>query len=100
MAKGRAVSIVMDDVEKRDLTVLTRKHGAPQALAERGAHKAGCDVNASSCGCRPGHLSQPPHLSVSPGRGMSQVRSGYSALACLLRTLRPETNIGAKGQER
>jgi transposase len=35
MAKGRAVGIVLDDVEKRDLTALTRKHGAPQAVAER-----------------------------------------------------------------
>jgi hypothetical protein len=35
MAKGRAVAIVLDDVEKRELTALTRKHGAPQALAER-----------------------------------------------------------------
>ena len=35
MAKGRAVAIVLDDVEKRELTGLTRKHGAPQALAER-----------------------------------------------------------------
>ena len=35
MAKGRAVAIVLVDVEKRKLTALTRKHGAPQALAER-----------------------------------------------------------------
>jgi DNA-binding NarL/FixJ family response regulator len=35
MAKGRAVAIVLDDVERRELTALTRKHGAPQALAER-----------------------------------------------------------------
>ena len=35
MAKGRAVAIVLDDGEKRALTALTRKHGAPQALAER-----------------------------------------------------------------
>jgi len=35
MAKGRAVAIVLDDVEKRELTALTRKHGAPQAVAER-----------------------------------------------------------------
>jgi transposase len=35
MAKGRAVAIVLDDVEKRALTALTRKHGAPQAAAER-----------------------------------------------------------------
>jgi DNA-binding NarL/FixJ family response regulator len=35
MAKGRAVAIVLDDAEKRELTALTRKHGAPQALAER-----------------------------------------------------------------
>ena len=35
MAKGRAVAIVPDDVEKRELTALTRKHGAPQAVAER-----------------------------------------------------------------
>jgi len=40
MAKGRAVAIVLDDVEKRELTALTRKHGGPQALAER-AHCAG-----------------------------------------------------------
>jgi hypothetical protein len=35
MAKGRAVAIVLDAVEKSELTALTRKHGAPQALAER-----------------------------------------------------------------
>lgn len=35
MAKGRAVSIVLDEGEKRELASLTRKHGAPQALAER-----------------------------------------------------------------
>ena len=35
MAKGRAVAIVLDDAERRELTALTRKHGAPQALAER-----------------------------------------------------------------
>jgi transposase len=35
MAKGQAVAIVLDDAERRELTALTRKHGAPQALAER-----------------------------------------------------------------
>jgi transposase len=35
MAKGRALAIVLDDVERGELTALTRKHGAPQALAER-----------------------------------------------------------------
>ena len=35
MAKGRAVLIVLDEDEKRALMALTRKHGAPQALAER-----------------------------------------------------------------
>ena len=35
MAKGRAVAIVLDEVEKRELTALTRKHGAPQSIAER-----------------------------------------------------------------
>ena len=35
MGKGRAVEIVLDDVERRELTALTRKHGAPQALATR-----------------------------------------------------------------
>ena len=35
MAKGRAVAIVLEAVEKSELTALTRKHGAPQALAER-----------------------------------------------------------------
>ena len=35
MGKGRAVEIVLDDVERRELTALTRKHGAPQALAAR-----------------------------------------------------------------
>ena len=28
MAKGRAVAIVIDDAERRELTALTRKHGA------------------------------------------------------------------------
>jgi DNA-binding NarL/FixJ family response regulator len=35
MAKGRAVAIVLDDAERGELTAETRKHGAPQALAER-----------------------------------------------------------------
>jgi hypothetical protein len=35
MAKGRAVEIILTDAEKRELTALTRKHGAPQALADR-----------------------------------------------------------------
>src|ERR1700744_487306 len=35
MAKGRSVAIVLDDAEQRELASLTRKHGAPQALAER-----------------------------------------------------------------
>jgi transposase len=35
MAKGRAIAIVLDDAEKRELLALTRRHGAPQALAER-----------------------------------------------------------------
>ena len=35
MAKGRAVAIVLEAAEKIELTALTRKHGAPQALAER-----------------------------------------------------------------
>ncbi len=35
MAKGRAVLIVLEAAERGELTALTRKHGAPQALAER-----------------------------------------------------------------
>jgi len=35
MAKGRAVAIVVDEREQGELSALTRKHGAPQALAER-----------------------------------------------------------------
>jgi DNA-binding NarL/FixJ family response regulator len=35
MAKGRAVAIVLGAEEKGELTALTRKHGAPQSLAER-----------------------------------------------------------------
>ena len=35
MGKGRAVAIVLDEAEKRALTALTRKHGAPQSLAVR-----------------------------------------------------------------
>lgn len=35
MSKGRAVAIVLDDAERDELSALTRKHGAPQALAER-----------------------------------------------------------------
>jgi transposase len=35
MARGKAVEIVLDETEKRELTALTRRHGAPQALAER-----------------------------------------------------------------
>jgi transposase len=35
MGKGRAVDIVLEDAERGELTALTRKHGAPQALAER-----------------------------------------------------------------
>jgi DNA-binding NarL/FixJ family response regulator len=35
MVKGRAVTIVLEAAEKSELTALTRKQGAPQALAER-----------------------------------------------------------------
>jgi transposase len=35
MGKGRAVAIELNDFVRRELTALTRKHGAPQALAER-----------------------------------------------------------------
>ena len=35
MARGRAVAIALEVAEKIELTALTRKHGAPQALAER-----------------------------------------------------------------
>jgi DNA-binding NarL/FixJ family response regulator len=35
MAKGRAVAVVLDETEKHALTALTRKHGAPQAVADR-----------------------------------------------------------------
>jgi transposase len=35
MARGKATAIVLDDAEKRGLTALTRKHGAPQSLADR-----------------------------------------------------------------
>src|SRR3974377_724520 len=35
MPKGRAVAIILDEAERGELTVLVRKHGAPQALAER-----------------------------------------------------------------
>jgi transposase len=35
MAKGLAVAIVLEADEKSELTALTRKHGAPQAVAER-----------------------------------------------------------------
>ncbi len=35
MARGRAVSIILDEAEKRELASLTRKHGTAQALAVR-----------------------------------------------------------------
>ena len=35
MAKGRAVTIALNDAERTALTALTRKHGAPQSLAVR-----------------------------------------------------------------
>jgi transposase len=35
MARGKAAAIVLDEAEKRELAALTRKHGAPQAMAER-----------------------------------------------------------------
>lgn len=35
MAKGRAVAIVLEAAERNELMALTRKHGAPQVLAER-----------------------------------------------------------------
>lgn len=35
MSKGRAVTIVLEAAEQSELAALTRKHGAPQALAER-----------------------------------------------------------------
>ena len=35
MAKGRAVAIVLDEMQKAALMALTRKHGAPQSLVVR-----------------------------------------------------------------
>ncbi|MFY9658112.1 MAG: IS630 family transposase [Methylocystis sp.] len=35
MPKGRAIAIILDEAERDELTALVRKHGAPQALAER-----------------------------------------------------------------
>ena len=35
MARGKAVTIILDNSEKRELMALTRKHGAPQAIAVR-----------------------------------------------------------------
>ena len=35
MAKGRAVEIVLESRREERVTALTRKHGAPQAMAER-----------------------------------------------------------------
>lgn len=35
MAKGRAEAIVLDERERGELLALTRRHGAPQALADR-----------------------------------------------------------------
>ncbi|NJM34264.1 MAG: helix-turn-helix domain-containing protein [Rhodomicrobium sp.] len=35
MAKGRAVTIELDEAEERELGALVRKHGAPQSIAER-----------------------------------------------------------------
>jgi hypothetical protein len=35
MAKGRAAAIMLEARERNQLVALTRKHGAPQALAER-----------------------------------------------------------------
>jgi len=35
MTKGRAIAIIRDGAEERELMSLTRKHGVPQALAER-----------------------------------------------------------------
>jgi transposase len=35
MARGKAVEIILNETEKRALTALTRRHSAPQALAER-----------------------------------------------------------------
>ena len=34
MARGRAAAIVLDEEEKRELTALTRKHRAPQTIAD------------------------------------------------------------------
>ncbi len=66
MAKGRAVAIVLEAAEKSELTALTRKHGAPQALAERArivlAAAAGLnnkEIAAKWCLCRNGrHMAQ------------------------------------------
>ena len=52
MAKGRAVAIVLEAGEKSELTALTRKHGAPQALAERARIVSGCGRGAQQQGDR------------------------------------------------
>ncbi len=35
MARGKAVAMLLDEAERSALTGLTRRHGAPQAIAER-----------------------------------------------------------------
>src|SRR5512134_1561884 len=103
MAKGRAVAIVLDDVEKRALTALTRKHGAPQSIAERArivlAAAGGLNnkeiaaevgVCAATAGtwrnrCRETHGHEPPakigYVSDMRDLDRATVRLMYSALA-------------------
>jgi hypothetical protein len=50
MARGRAVEIVLDEREKCELTALTRKHGAPQAIAERARIVLAAANGLKNCG--------------------------------------------------
>ena len=55
MAKGRAVAIVLDDVEKRELTALTRKHGAARIVLAAAGGLKNKEI-ASKLGMRVSHF--------------------------------------------
>ncbi len=75
MAKGRAVSMVLDPTERRELAAVTRKHGAAAGDCRAGAHRAGDewsqeqrDSGQSQClRAHRRHLAQ-PLLPMRPGK--------------------------------
>ena len=83
MAKGRAVAIVLEAAEKIELTALTRKHGAPQALAERARIVLAAAAGSTTRRSRPRWVSvpqRPAHGAIASRRAGWMVSTTSRAL--------------------